>query len=371
MYRKIKAKRPAHELYAERLEMEGLLTPADVEQLHKDTRQTFESALDYARDLMPRQKVFAFGGLWEGMHWAGKDWSAHTQVPVNRLRATMDAATKLPPTFKVHPKVRKIFETRRAMLEGDGAIDWACAEMLALGTLLAEGSNVRLSGQDSERGTFSQRHAVLHDVDTDTRIVPLNKVAGRQGRFTVINSMLSEEGVLGFEYGFASADPRNLVIWEAQYGDFANNAQVIIDQFIIAGLAKWGQRVRLTMLLPHGYEGQGPEHSSARIERFLALGTEGNIRVANCSTPAQYFHLLRRQAGIDANVLEGAVKPVDMLPHLETLAVEGAGHVEHDITHEKPPVHRVDLHFAEGHPLAIEISRVLCHAVLLGCVLYG
>ncbi|MEE8310717.1 MAG: 2-oxoglutarate dehydrogenase E1 component, partial [Candidatus Binatia bacterium] len=295
MYRKIKAKPQAHELYAERLEMEGLVTPADIEQLHKEIRQTFERALDYARDVMPRQKVFAFGGLWEGMHWAGKDWSAHTQVSADRLRTIMDAATTLPPAFNAHPKVRKNLENRRSMLEGDGAVDWACAEMLALATLLAEGSNVRLSGQDSERGTFSQRHAVLHDVETDARIVPLNKVAGQQGRFTVINSMLSEEGVLGFEYGFASADPRNLVIWEAQYGDFANNAQVIIDQFIASSESKWQRQNGLVMLLPHGYEGQGPDHSSARLERFLQLCAENNMQVCYPTTPAQYFHVLRRQ----------------------------------------------------------------------------
>lgn len=295
MYRRIKSKRAAHELYGERLEMEQILTPSEFEQVHLDARQQFESALDYARDVMPRQKVFAFGGLWEGMHWAGRDWNAHTQVPAQTLRSVMEAATKLSPTFNVHPKVKKLLDSRRAMLDGEGAIDWACAETLALGTLLAEGTNIRLSGQDSERGTFSQRHAVLHDMETDARIVPLNKVSPQQGRFTVINSMLSEEGVLGFEYGFASADPRNLVMWEAQYGDFANNAQVIIDQFIATAESKWQRQNGLVMLLPHGYEGQGPEHSSARLERYLQLCAENNMQVCYPTTPAQYFHLLRRQ----------------------------------------------------------------------------
>jgi 2-oxoglutarate dehydrogenase E1 component len=201
----------------------------------------------------------------------------------------------LPPTFTPHAKIKKLLDSRAAMLDGDGAVDWACAEMLAFGTLLLEGTNVRLSGQDSERGTFSQRHAVLHDIETDDRIVPLNKIAPRQARFTVINSMLSEEGVLGFEFGFSSADPRNLVLWEAQYGDFANAAQVIIDQFIASAESKWQRQTGLVMLLPHGYEGQGPEHSSARLERFLQLCAENNMQVCYPTTPAQYFHVLRRQ----------------------------------------------------------------------------
>jgi 2-oxoglutarate dehydrogenase E1 component len=167
--------------------------------------------------------------------------------------------------------------------------------MLAFGTIVAERMNVRLSGQDTERGTFSQRHAVLHDMETDRAIVPLNKIATVQGHFTVINSMLSEEGVVGFEYGFSTADPRNLVLWEAQYGDFANNAQVIIDQFISSAESKWQRQSGLVLLLPHGYEGQGPEHSSARLERFLQLCAEKNMQVCYPTTPAQYFHVLRRQ----------------------------------------------------------------------------
>ncbi len=295
MYRKIKGKRPAHELYRERLEAEGILTPADAEEMAQAIRKRLDEALDYARDTMPRQRIFAFAGAWDGMHWAGKDWSAHTQVPARTLRRIAEDASKLPPTFKPHPKIVKLLESRRAMLQGEGAVDWACAEMLALGTLLTDGFNVRLSGQDSERGTFSQRHATFHDIETDQRIVPLNQIAARQGHFTVINSMLSEEGVLGFEYGFSSADPRNLVLWEAQYGDFANNAQVIIDQFIASAESKWQRQSGIVLLLPHGYEGQGPEHSSARLERFLQLCAQDNLQVCYPTTPAQYFHVLRRQ----------------------------------------------------------------------------
>jgi 2-oxoglutarate dehydrogenase complex dehydrogenase (E1) component-like enzyme len=179
--------------------------------------------------------------------------------------------------------------------EGKG-IDWATAESLAFGTLLAEGYPVRLSGQDSERGTFSQRHAVFMDQVNEKKYTPLKHISKDQARFEVINSMLSEEAVLGFEYGYSLAEPNALVLWEAQFGDFANGAQVIVDQFMVSAFAKWEQTSRLTLLLPHGYEGNGPEHSSARVERFLQLAAQGNIRIANCSTPAQYFHLLRLQA---------------------------------------------------------------------------
>jgi multifunctional 2-oxoglutarate metabolism enzyme len=175
-------------------------------------------------------------------------------------------------------------------------IEWAHAEALALAALVHEGVAIRLTGQDTERGTFSQRHMVLHDAVTGERFAPIQNLPGARAPFELHNSPLSEFACLGFEYGYAAASPDALVLWEAQFGDFVNAAEVIIDQFLIAGLAKWGQTSRLTLLLPHGYEGQGPEHSSARIERFLALGADGNMRIANCSTPAQYFHLLRRQA---------------------------------------------------------------------------
>jgi len=201
----------------------------------------------------------------------------------------------LPEGFTVNPKLQRQLERRREALT-QGEIDWAHAEALAFASLLQEGISIRLTGQDTERGTFSQRHLVLHDIRTGQRYAPMQNLAGARAPFELYNSPLSEFACLGFEYGYAVAAPDALVVWEAQYGDFTNEAEVIIDQFLIAGLAKWGQTSRLVLLLPHGYEGQGPEHSSARIERFLALGADGNIRIANCSTPAQYFHLLRRQA---------------------------------------------------------------------------
>jgi 2-oxoglutarate dehydrogenase E1 component len=221
-----------------------------------------------------------------------------TAVALDRLRELNAAMGAVPDRFTVHPKLAKQLERRAAALAGDEdpKVDWGHAELLAFGTLLADGTPVRLTGQDTARGTFSQRHAVLWDAANGERHVPLQHLPGSQAAFEVHNSPLSEYAALGFEYGYAVTAPESLVLWEAQYGDFVNGAEIIIDQFIIAGLAKWRQTSRLTLLLPHGYEGSGPEHSSARLERFLALGAEGNIRVLYPTTPAQYFHLLRRQA---------------------------------------------------------------------------
>jgi 2-oxoglutarate decarboxylase len=222
--------------------------------------------------------------------------SSRTAVAADQLRAINDGLLAVPPGFSIHPKLVRQVERRRAALQRGGRIDWAQAETLAFGSLLLEGTPIRLTGQDTERGTFSQRHLVFHDATNGQRYAPIQHLAGAKAPFELHDSPLSEFACLGFEYGYAVEAPEALVLWEAQYGDFANEAEVIIDQFIIAGLAKWGETSRLTLLLPHGYEGQGPEHSSARLERYLALGAEDNVRVANCTTPAQYFHLLRDQA---------------------------------------------------------------------------
>ena len=197
--------------------------------------------------------------------------------------------------FSVHKTLKKIFDLRNQAVEKGNSIDWSTAESLAFGTLLAEGFSVRLSGQDSGRGTFSQRHAVLRNQDNHERYIPLNNIKEGQKNFEVIDSLLSEFAVLGFEFGYSLSEPETLVLWEAQFGDFANGAQVIIDQFISSGESKWGRASGLVLLLPHGYEGQGPEHSSARLERFLQLCAGENIQVVNCTTPANYFHVLRRQ----------------------------------------------------------------------------
>jgi 2-oxoglutarate dehydrogenase E1 component len=230
---------------------------------------------------------------------AGRGRSPRTAVAAARLRAINEGLLTVPPGFAIHPKLARQIDRRRGALDRGGRIDWAQAEALALGSLLLEGTPIRLTGQDTERGTFSQRHLVFHDVTDGRRYAPIQHLADARAPFELHDSPLSEFGCLGFEYGYAVEATETLVLWEAQYGDFANEAEVIIDQFIIAGLAKWGETSRLTLLLPHGYEGQGPEHSSARLERYLALGAEDNIRVANCTTPAQYFHLLREQARRD------------------------------------------------------------------------
>ncbi len=295
MYQVIDTLPTVRDLYARRLIESGITTSAEIERRVAEWRELFEDALNYARDFMPRQQVFALGGVWKGFTWAGTDWSAHTAVPGETLQRVADAARQVLVGFDAHPKVRRLYDERAAMVRGGAGIDWACAEMLAVGTLLLEGTNVRLTGQDTGRGTFSQRHAVLYDRTTAARWVPLQHLADQQGWLLVVDTMLSEAAVLGFEYGFSSADPRNLVAWEAQFGDFANGAQVIIDQFISSAESKWQRMSGLVMLLPHGYEGQGPEHSSARLERFLQLCAENNWQVCNLTTPAQYFHALRRQ----------------------------------------------------------------------------
>jgi 2-oxoglutarate dehydrogenase E1 component len=295
MYKEIAAHPTVRALYAERLIAAGVVTRDDVAKGAAELREILEDALNYARDFQPRQQVFALGGVWKGMQWAGDDWSAHTAVPLETLQRIAQNVRSLPPGFAAHPRVQRLLDERADMLAADGKIDWGCAEMLAFGSILLEGTKIRLSGQDSGRGTFSHRHAILRDVNTNERYVPLDHLAPDQGPFHIVDSMLSEAAALGFEYGFSSADPRNLIIWEAQFGDFSNEAQVIIDQFISSAESKWQRMSGIVLLLPHGYEGQGPEHSSARLERFMQLCAENNLQVCNLTTPAQYFHALRRQ----------------------------------------------------------------------------
>ncbi len=225
------------------------------------------------------------------------------------------AMSAVPEGFNVHRTIQRFMENRRQMIETGEGIDWATAEALAFGSLVDEGHPVRLSGQDCERGTFSQRHSVLIDQENEERYVPLNNIRDGQSRYEVINSMLSEEAVLGFEYGYSLAEPNALTVWEAQFGDFANGAQVVFDQFVSSGERKWLRLSGLVCLLPHGYEGQGPEHSSARLERFLQMCAEDNMQVANCSTPAQYFHILRRQLKRDIRKPLILMTPKSLLRH--------------------------------------------------------
>jgi 2-oxoglutarate dehydrogenase E1 component len=295
MYAQIAAHPSPRTQYRERLIAAGVVTAEEAERRAREFRELLDDAQSYARDFMPRQPIFAFGGLWKGLGWAGSDWSAHTAVPREVLEEVVAAFTRLPEGFTPHAKVARLMEARTAMVREGRGIDWGCAEALAIGSLVLEGVPVRLTGQDTGRGTFSQRHAVLHDVKTGERWVPLDHVRDGQGRFVILDSMLSENAVMGFEFGMSLADPHRLICWEAQFGDFANGAQVVIDQFLSSAESKWQRLSGLVLLLPHGYEGQGPEHSSARLERFMQLCAEDNMQVCNLTTPAQYFHVLRRQ----------------------------------------------------------------------------
>jgi 2-oxoglutarate dehydrogenase E1 component len=297
LYEKIRATRPVRELYTEELLRQGLLQPEDVGHIEADLQAQLQSALQQIQTRVPEpDEPYDPRGPWSGYArtpQAGDD--AATGVPIERLAQIAERLGATPAGFEVHPKLQRLLDRRRKAVAEGGALDWALAEALAFGSLLVEGTPVRLSGQDSSRGTFNQRHAVLVDQRTGEEYAPLDRLAETQARFEVYDSQLSEAAVLGFEYGYSLADPSTLTLWEAQFGDFANGAQVIIDQFIAAAHAKWQRMSGLVLLLPHGYEGQGPEHSSARVERFLQLCAEDNLQVANCTTPAQYFHLLRRQ----------------------------------------------------------------------------
>ena len=295
MYRAIKAHPTAVEIYSKRLVEEGVLTPADVEAMQANFRAHLDEEFAAADSYRPN-KADWLDGRWADVGFAEDEARrGDTGVAVDTLKEVGRRITAIPQDFNAHKTIQRLLQRRREMIETGNGIDWSMAEHLAFGTLLKEGFPVRLSGQDSERGTFSQRHSVLLDQETERRYTPLKYVAPDQARFEVINSMLSEEAVLAFEYGYTLAEPNALVMWEAQFGDFANGAQVVFDQFISSGERKWLRMSGLVCLLPHGYEGQGPEHSSARLERFLQLCAEDNWQVANCTTPANYFHILRRQ----------------------------------------------------------------------------
>ncbi|QGM20894.1 2-oxoglutarate dehydrogenase E1 component [Spiribacter sp. 2438] len=294
MYKKIKARPSVRKLYAEQLASEGVV----------DTEGSKAMERDY-RDAMDAEQVVAPGALEDQTNEFTVDWSPYfdsrwdeavdTSVSVDRIRRLQEQLLALPEGFELNPRVATVMESRRKMAAGALAMDWGFAETIAYASLLEEGHRVRLTGQDSGRGTFFHRNSVLHNAADGSTHTPLKTITQRPDDFVVIDSLLSEEAVLGFEYGYATADPETMVIWEAQFGDFANGAQVLIDQFIASGETKWGRLCGLSLFLPHGYEGQGPEHSSARLERFLQLCAEHNIQVCVPSTPAQFFHMIRRQ----------------------------------------------------------------------------
>jgi len=295
MYKRIKGHKSVSDMYGQYLVNEGVVAASEVEEMRATVRSNLDAEFQQSEGYKPN-KADWLDGRWSGLVRAGEDnVNDKTGVAAETLKDIGRRLTVLPKDFHAHKTIVKLLERRREMVETGKGIDWAMAEHLAFGTLLMEGHRVRLSGQDVERGTFSQRHAVVIDQETERRFAPLKHMAPNQAEFEVVNSMLSEEAILGFEYGYSLAEPNALTLWEAQFGDFANGAQVIFDQFLSSGERKWLRMSGLVCLLPHGYEGQGPEHSSARLERFLQLCAEDNWQVANCTTPANYFHSLRRQ----------------------------------------------------------------------------
>jgi len=295
MYSKIRSLPSTREIYAKRLVAEGVLTQADVDAEVTRFEAFLDTEFEAGKSFKP-EKADWLDGQWREIGLPdGDERRGDTAVAEAKLRDLGHRLTTIPNSVDIHKTLKRVIEQRRDMIDTGANIDWATAESLAFASLLTEGFPVRLSGQDSVRGTFSQRHSGIVDQTTEDRYVPLNNLGGEQQHFEVIDSALSEEAVLGFEYGYALSDPNTLVMWEAQFGDFVNGAQVVIDQFISSGERKWLRMCGLVMLLPHGYEGQGPEHSSARLERFLQQCAEDNMQVANCTTPANYFHILRRQ----------------------------------------------------------------------------
>ncbi len=295
MYRKIKGHATTREIYARKLAQEGSVPQAEADRINADfvaqLEKNFEAASTYKSN-----KTSALKGRWQGLDaTADNREGPATGLDIDRLRELGYALARAPDGFNLNPKIARLFEAKRKMMETGEGLDWATAESLAFATLVTESTPVRLSGQDCSRGTFSQRHSMLFDQEDGHRYVPLNGLSSHQAAYEVHDSPLSEAAVMGFDYGFSLAEPNALVCWEAQFGDFTNTAQVYIDQFLASAETKWKRMSGLTLLLPHGYEGQGPEHSSARLERYLQLCAEDNIQVANCSTPGNYFHILRRQ----------------------------------------------------------------------------
>jgi 2-oxoglutarate dehydrogenase E1 component len=343
MYAAIKNHPPISEIYARRLIEEGVVDPGGIDRMTQDYVAHLEEEFQAAVSYLPN-KADWFEGRWAGLGRPDEPVlgrrNTATAISDGELRELAGVLTKVPPGFTIHKTLQRILDAKKTMFESGEGIDWSTAEALAFGSLVEEGNGVRLSGQDSGRGTFSQRHAVWVDQQTGAKYIPLCHVPGN-GRFEVRDSPLSEFGVLGFEYGYSLADPKCLVLWEAQFGDFANGAQTIVDQFIASGEGKWLRASGLVMLLPHGYEGQGPEHSSARLERYLQLCADDNMQVANCTTPANYFHILRRQMRRDFRKPLILMTPKSLLRH--KLAVSkvadftGESHFRRIVSDLNPP----------------------------------
>jgi len=297
MYKKIADHKTTANVYADKLIADGVVTKEEFDAHSSDFKQKLEEELKIAETFKPEDGDWLKGSIWQDFTYARSEDATMflTGVEESVLKSVGEKLVNIPAEINMNKKIARQLDTRKKIIDSGEGIDWSLAGMLAYGSLLLEGYAVRISGQDSERGTFSQRHSAIIDQDNEKKYVPLANLSADQGKFEVINSLLSEYGVMGFEYGYSTANPFTLIIWEGQFGDFANGAQIMIDQFIASGEAKWLRTSGLILYLPHGNEGQGPEHSSARLERFLQLCADQNMRVANCTTPANYFHIIRRQ----------------------------------------------------------------------------
>ena len=319
MYKVISKHKTTQDLYAEKLVSEGLITEAEVEALVERYRDALDRGAPLVSSLVsePNKSLFV-----DWSPYLGHDWrlQCDTSIDIQALQSLAHTTNLSPDGFPLQRQVSKILEDRRKMAAGAMPINWGFAENLAYASLLQEGNPIRLTGQDVGRGTFSHRHAVLHNQSDGSTYIPLQHISESQAKFSIYDSLLSEEAVLAFEYGYSTTLPQGLVIWEAQFGDFANGAQVVIDQFITSGENKWSRLCGLTMLLPHGYEGQGPEHSSARLERFMQLCAEHNIQVCAPTTPAQVFHMLRRQAIRPLRKPLVVMSPKSLLRHKEAIS---------------------------------------------------
>ena len=321
MYQAIKDHPNNSTIYTDKLLKEGALKAEEAEALQREFQDKLNEEQKIVKTGPPRKRgMKAFSGTWKGLNLYYTHEASLTAVPRETLAKITDHITKVPEGFAVNPKIARLLEVRRTDMAQNRSIDWAFGEALAFGSLLLEGTVIRFSGQDSRRGTFSQRHAALSDAKTGVRYVPLNSLTPGETRFAIYDSLLSEAAVLGFEFGYSLDAPNALVLWEAQFGDFVNGAQVIIDQFIVCSESKWQRSSGLVLLLPHGYEGQGPEHSSGRLERFLQSCAEDNIQVGNLTTPAQYFHALRRQVKRDFRKPLILMTPKSLLRHKDAVS---------------------------------------------------
>ncbi|MDM7849529.1 2-oxoglutarate dehydrogenase E1 component [Pseudochrobactrum kiredjianiae] len=368
MYKEIRKHKTTVQLYSEKLIGEGLLTQAEIDQMKAEWRDKLETEFEAGQNYKPN-KADWLDGAWAGLRTADnadEQRRGKTGMPMKSLKEIGKKLAETPEGFNVHRTVQRFLDNRSKMIDSGEGIDWATAESLAFGSLVTEGNPIRLSGQDVERGTFSQRHTVLYDQENQQRYIPLNNLQKGQAIYEAINSMLSEEAVLGYEYGYSLSEPRALTVWEAQFGDFANGAQVVFDQFISSGERKWLRMSGLVCLLPHGYEGQGPEHSSARLERFLQLCAEDNMQVANVTTPANYFHILRRQMKRDFRKPLIMMTPKSLLRHKR--AISSLSELSGDST-----FHRLlwdDAQYLKDQPIKLQKDAKIRRVVLCSGKVY-